>query len=117
MWIQSNIIILQIQLFFLKLISLFRTDALIQTTIRTKFHNCTVLTVAHRLHTIMDSDRVLVMDQGLVNEFDAPHLLLQNKGIFYGMVKTTGPQESDSLAEVARQTYEAKQSQISSKVD
>ena len=43
-----------------------QTDALIQRTIRTKFAPCTVLTVAHRLNTIIDSDKVLVIDKGQV---------------------------------------------------
>lgn len=56
------------------------TDELIQTTIRTRFRQCTVLTVAHRLATIMDSDRVLVLGKGRVLEYDRPYLLLvENK--------------------------------------
>ncbi|XP_044728783.1 ATP-binding cassette subfamily C member 4-like [Chrysoperla carnea] len=60
------------------------TDALIQQTIRDKFKSCTVITIAHRLNTIMDSDKVLVMDAGFMVEFDHPQRLLQNKnGVFY----------------------------------
>ena len=52
-------------------------DNLIQRTIRERFQECTVLTIAHRLNTIMDSDRVLVLDAGEAVEFAAPHELLQ----------------------------------------
>ncbi|KAJ2911074.1 ATP-binding cassette glutathione S-conjugate transporter ycf1 [Coemansia aciculifera] len=52
------------------------TDRIMQSVIRREFKDCTVLTIAHRLNTIMDSDRVLVMDQGNVIEFDAPANLL-----------------------------------------
>ncbi len=46
-----------------------RTDTLIQVTIREQFHDCTVLTIAHRLNTIMDSDRVMVLDSGYLKVF------------------------------------------------
>ncbi|XP_049547987.1 ATP-binding cassette sub-family C member 4-like [Anopheles darlingi] len=65
-----------------------RTDELIQRTIRTQFTNCTVLTIAHRIHTIMDSDRVLVMDAGRMVEFDHPQRLLQRPdGYFRKLAK------------------------------
>nr|XP_022323792.1 multidrug resistance-associated protein 1-like isoform X1 [Crassostrea virginica]XP_022323793.1 multidrug resistance-associated protein 1-like isoform X1 [Crassostrea virginica]XP_022323794.1 multidrug resistance-associated protein 1-like isoform X1 [Crassostrea virginica] len=64
------------------------TDDLIQKTIRTEFSDSTVLTIAHRLNTIMDYDKVLVLDQGLVKEYDSPENLLKNKSsAFYGMAK------------------------------
>ncbi len=53
------------------------TDALIQRTIRTAFRQCTVLTIAHRLDTIADYDRVMVLAAGRVAEFDAPTRLMQ----------------------------------------
>ncbi|XP_067944116.1 multidrug resistance-associated protein 1-like [Watersipora subatra] len=77
------------------------TDDLIQKTIRTAFADCTILTIAHRLNTIMDSDRILVLDKGKVAEFDTPdNLLTQEDGIFYRMAKDAGiikatPEASD----------------------
>lgn len=62
------------------------TDDLIQKTIRSEFGECTVLTIAHRLNTIMDSTRIMVLDFGRIVEFDKPEVLLANKNsIFYSM--------------------------------
>lgn len=59
------------------------TDALIQKTIREEFANCTVIAVAHRLHTIIDGDAVMVLDGGKLAEFDSPAKLLANpNGVF-----------------------------------
>ncbi|XP_047916408.1 ATP-binding cassette sub-family C member 2 [Anser cygnoides] len=66
------------------------TDHLIQTTIRSAFADCTVLTIAHRLHTIMDSNRVMVMQAGRIVEYDSPEELLQKQGIFSAMAKDAG---------------------------
>ncbi|TSK14589.1 Canalicular multispecific organic anion transporter 2 [Bagarius yarrelli] len=66
------------------------TDNLIQSTIRTQFEDCTVFTIAHRLNTIMDYTRVLVLDKGQIAEFDTPVNLITKKGIFYGMAKDAG---------------------------
>lgn len=82
------------------------TDKFIQRTISESFTNCTRLTIAHRLNTIMDSDRVLVMDAGQVKEFDVPHLLLQNEnGFLSTMVKNTG-KNAAHLKRIARHHYE-----------
>lgn len=86
-----------------------RTDHLIQQTIREQFANCTVLIIAHRLHTIMDSDRVLVMDAGRAVEFDHAHCLLQNnEGFLTKLVNETGPTNARCLKGIAQQSYENK---------
>ncbi|XP_055982515.1 ATP-binding cassette sub-family C member 3 [Sorex fumeus] len=66
------------------------TDRLIQAVIRTQFESCTVLTIAHRLRTIMDYDRVLVLDKGTIAEFDSPSNLIEARGIFYSMARDDG---------------------------
>ncbi|KAJ2436856.1 ABC transporter Abc3, unknown specificity, partial [Coemansia sp. RSA 2440] len=59
------------------------SDAVIQESIRKEFKDCTVLTIAHRLNTIIDSDRILVLDHGQVVEFDTPERLLEKSdGLF-----------------------------------
>uniref|UniRef100_A0A8C9SMX0 Canalicular multispecific organic anion transporter 1-like n=1 Tax=Scleropages formosus TaxID=113540 RepID=A0A8C9SMX0_SCLFO len=74
------------------------TDDLIQSTIRKQFSHCTVLTIAHRLHTILDSSRVMVLDAGRIVEFDSPSALLQKQGHFCAMAKDAGISSVDSTA-------------------
>ncbi|XP_071328193.1 multidrug resistance-associated protein 1-like isoform X2 [Trachinotus anak] len=67
-----------------------KTDQLIQSTIRTQFDDCTVITIAHRLNTIMDYTRVIVMDQGFIAETDSPSQLMCLRGHFYQMCLEAG---------------------------
>ena len=74
------------------------TDALLQTAIRKCFKDRTVLTIAHRLETILDSDRVLVLEKGCVAEFDTPaKLVARQDGIFSGMVRASNNSSDASL--------------------
>nr|QNH67878.1 ATP-binding cassette transporter subfamily C member 1 X2 [Brachionus rotundiformis] len=67
------------------------TDELIQSTIRSEFKDCTILTIAHRLNTIIDNDRIMVLDSGKLVEFDTPSKLLANSSsLFYSMAKDAG---------------------------
>lgn len=75
---------------------------MIQQTIRTNFTECTILTIAHRLHSIIDSDRVLVMDGGRIIEFDTPHVLLQKaESVFRNMINVMGATEARRLSQIA----------------
>ncbi|XP_046984857.1 ATP-binding cassette sub-family C member 4-like isoform X1 [Schistocerca americana] len=87
------------------------TDALIQKTMRRKFDSCTVLIIAHRLHTVIDADRILVMDAGRLMEFDHPHILLQNKsGFLHKLVQETGKNMAEQLQTAAEQAFSKKSS-------
>jgi ABC-type transport system involved in cytochrome bd biosynthesis fused ATPase/permease subunit len=98
------------------------TDSLIQTSIREEFTECTTLVIAHRLQTVADYDRILVLGDGKVlvcdwysntielpdandlQEFDEPWKLIQKKGSFYEMVQQSG--EADTLEEAVQKAAE-----------
>jgi ABC-type multidrug transport system fused ATPase/permease subunit len=80
-----------------------QSDALLQKMIRKYFADKTVVTIAHRLITVIDSDRIMVLDKGKVVEFDSPVNLLSNKkGILYKMVEATGEDSAAHLHKIAK---------------
>ncbi|BBN08483.1 ATP-binding cassette, subfamily C (CFTR/MRP), member 2 [Marchantia polymorpha subsp. ruderalis] len=79
-----------------------RTDGLIQRTIRAEFGKCTVITVAHRIPSVADSDRVLVLSDGKVAEYDAPSQLLQNKSSFFYKLVSEYSARSNSVADLSK---------------
>ncbi|KAL4502280.1 hypothetical protein ABPG72_011867 [Tetrahymena utriculariae] len=90
------------------------TDHFIQKTIKEKFDNCSVLTIAHRLNTIADYDKVIVMDKGKVVECESPFLLLADdinsttitkNGFFAKLVKHTGEDNSKAIFEISKSHY------------
>lgn len=67
-----------------------KTDAFIQRAIRRYFKETTIITIAHRLITIVDYDRIIVMRGGRIVEKGAPFELIEHRGLFYEMVQHTG---------------------------
>mmetsp|Transcript_119426 Transcript_119426/g.166612 ORF Transcript_119426/g.166612 Transcript_119426/m.166612 type:complete len:140 (+) Transcript_119426:2668-3087(+) len=95
------------------------TDNFIQQTLREKFKDCSVLIIAHRLATVIDADRILVMAKGQGQEYDHPLRLLCNnadedttitnlEGFFSQMVLSTGAETAQSLFEIAQSQYKQK---------
>ena len=88
----------------------YKSDSLIQQTIREEFGHLTILTIAHRLRTIIDYDKILVMDAGKVVEYDNPYVLIANKeSLFYSMCENSG--ELDSLVKLAKEAFIKKKNQ------
>ena len=97
------------------------TDQLIQSQIKQKFASCSVLTIAHRLNTIADYDRILIMDNGLLIEQGSPINLLVNnindetitrETFFSKMVRYTGKENSEKILRMARDTHLQKKTNI-----
>uniref|UniRef100_A0A4W2CYB0 Uncharacterized protein n=1 Tax=Bos indicus x Bos taurus TaxID=30522 RepID=A0A4W2CYB0_BOBOX len=83
-----------------------RTGELIQKKIHEKFADCTVLTITHRLSTVIDYERILVLDSGRQKEYTRPYDLLQNTdSLFYKMVQKLGKAEASALTEMAKQVH------------
>jgi len=79
------------------------TDEFVQKMLRSQFRDTTLLTIAHRLNTVIDYDTVLVMDKGKVAEFGSPKSLLENEdGIFTAMVNATGLESAAALKKIAK---------------
>ena len=73
------------------------TDEMLQATLRsTVFDNRTIITIAHRINTILDSDRIVVLQQGRVAEYDTPAELIKKRGLFYELVREAGLLEAFS---------------------
>lgn len=77
-----------------------QTDALIQQSIREEFVDSTLLVIAHRLSTVGDFDKIMVMNDGRVAEMGSPKELIDKKGMFWGMVRESG--EVDKLVGMSK---------------
>lgn len=73
----------------------YSSDLLIQNTIKNEFNDCTVLCIAHRLKTIINYDKIIVLNQGQIEQFDTPQNLFNSEGIFKTMCEKAKITKSD----------------------
>lgn len=81
-----------------------RTDELIQRVLKTKFKDNTIITIAHRLNTIADYDKIIVMHRGRVVEIGEPYELILKGGAFSDMVNHTG-KNAENIKKIAKQKH------------
>ncbi|KAJ3314895.1 hypothetical protein HDV04_005316 [Boothiomyces sp. JEL0838] len=82
-------------------------DKLLQTVLRKTLKDTTIISIAHRLNTIADFDRVLVLDQGDMKEFDSPHVLLQDpSSAFSRLAESSGAANAAAIRDIARKAYQ-----------
>jgi len=91
------------------------TDSFIQKMLRTRFQSTTMLTIAHRLDTIMDYDVILVMDDGKMAEFGSPLMLIERNGLFRELVDATG-EGAASLIQMAKIAHEDREEKRKSSI-
>ena len=83
-----------------------RTDALVQQAIRSQFSDCSVLTIAHRIETIIDSDRIVVLAKGRIIEMDVPFLMLENESSYLShLLSQLDPKTEAQLRNATRMNY------------
>ncbi|KAJ3322956.1 hypothetical protein HDV06_002615 [Boothiomyces sp. JEL0866] len=84
-------------------------DKLIQASLKSHFASTTVLSIAHRLNTIADFDRVLVLEYGEKKEYDTPHALLSNpSSLFSQLAEATGATNAAALRKIALDKHKSK---------
>ncbi|KAI8895799.1 hypothetical protein BC833DRAFT_529020, partial [Globomyces pollinis-pini] len=84
------------------------SDKLIQKAIKEHFSKTTIISIAHRLNTIADFDRVLVLDAGRMVEYDSPYTLLQKPdSLFSQLVDATGAANAELLRDIATKKYKS----------
>ena len=95
------------------------TDQILQKVIRTQFSKCTILCIAHRINTIIDSDTVMVLDRGRISEYNHPHKLLSESphGIFAGLVSELGLSAADSLRALAAEAFNSRAAEADVKIE